>query len=204
MIIQTRLLIYITTREIGYTYKLDRTTVTVRAPSMLAISTIPASMGASSSTWAPSGCSALVGWEGSGLLSPADAFESLAPVTCCAASGTVTSVMGARLLLLSVAPHRVPGFFFPLVHGVGRRNILRQLKIQLSAYSTPWKVLDYTTRELTSWAADSVIFSILPACFRATLRGLLNGMGMLASRLAGLSMIRGILGSPGTLNLDCS
>jgi hypothetical protein len=47
MIIHARLLIYITTREIGYTYKLDRTTVMVGAPSMLAMSTIPASAVAS-------------------------------------------------------------------------------------------------------------------------------------------------------------
>jgi hypothetical protein len=39
-----------------------------------------------------------------------------------------------------------PKFLLPLVHRVGRRNILQQLKIQLSAYSTLWKVLDYTTR----------------------------------------------------------
>jgi hypothetical protein len=146
MIIQARLLIYITTQETGYTYKLDRTTVTVGAPSMLAMSIIPASAGASSSTWAPSGCSAPIVGEGSGLLASADACESLAPAACCAASGTVTPVVGAGLILLSVAPHRVPGFFFPLVHRVGRRNILRQLKTQLSTYSTQWKVLDYTTR----------------------------------------------------------
>jgi hypothetical protein len=50
MIIQARLLVYMNYSEIGYTHKLDRTTVTVGAPSMLAISTIPASAGASSST----------------------------------------------------------------------------------------------------------------------------------------------------------
>jgi hypothetical protein len=58
--------------------------------------------------------------------------------------------------------------------------------------------------ELTSWAVDAVTFSFLAACFRATLRGLLGGAGMLASKLAGLSMMRGISGSPGWLNLDRS
>jgi hypothetical protein len=53
MIIQARLLIYINYSETGYTHKLDRTTVMVGAASTLEISTIPASVGASSSTWAP-------------------------------------------------------------------------------------------------------------------------------------------------------
>jgi hypothetical protein len=104
MIIHARLLIYITTREIGYTDKLDQTTVTIGAPSMLAISTIPASAGASSSTWAPSGCPTTVVGEGSGLLSSIDACASLAPTACCAASGTTTTADGAGLRLLSVAP----------------------------------------------------------------------------------------------------
>jgi hypothetical protein len=56
----------------------------------------------------------------------------------------------------------------------------------------------------TSWLLDSVIFDFLVAHFRATLRGLLNGVGMLASRIANLSMMRGMLGSPGRLNLDHS
>jgi hypothetical protein len=104
MTIHARLLIYITTREIGYTHKLDRTTVTVGAPSMLAMSTIPPSAITSSSTWAPSRCSTLAVGEGSGLLSLADACASLAPAACCAASGTATPVEGAGLRLLSVAP----------------------------------------------------------------------------------------------------
>jgi hypothetical protein len=45
--------------------------------------------------------------------------------------------------------------------------------------------------ELTSWAVDLVIFSFLEARFHATLRGLLGGEGRLASRLAGLSTMRG-------------
>jgi hypothetical protein len=113
MIIQARLLIYINYSKTGYTHKLDRTTVMVGAPSMLAISTILASGGASSSTWAPSGCSTPVVGEGSDLLLSADARNSLATAACCAASGTVTSVMGAGLILLSVAPP-CPRFLLPL------------------------------------------------------------------------------------------
>jgi hypothetical protein len=58
--------------------------------------------------------------------------------------------------------------------------------------------------ELTSWAVVSVTFSFLAARFRATLRGLLGGVGRLASKLVGLSTMRGIWGSPGRLNLDRS
>jgi hypothetical protein len=56
--------------------------------------------------------------------------------------------------------------------------------------------------ELTSWAVVSVTFSFLAMCFRATLRGLLGGAGRLASKLVGLSSMRGIRGSPEWLNLD--
>jgi hypothetical protein len=65
----------------------------------------------------------------------------------------------------------------------------------------------YTTtllEELTSWAVDSVIFNFFSTRFRSTLHGLLGGAEMLASRLVGLSTMRGILGSPGRLNLDPS
>jgi hypothetical protein len=99
MLIHARLLIYITTREIGYTYKLDQTTVMVGAPSMLAMSTIPASMVASSSTWAPSSFSTPAVGKGTGLLSYADAGKSPTPAACCVASGTTTPVVGARLML---------------------------------------------------------------------------------------------------------
>jgi hypothetical protein len=54
----------------------------------------------------------------------------------------------------------------------------------------------------TSWLVDSVIFNFLVARFHATLRGLIGGAGMLASKLAGFSTMRGMLGRPGQLNLD--
>jgi hypothetical protein len=50
---------------IDFTYKLDRTIVTVGAPSMLVISTSLASAGASSSTWATTGSTVPVVAEGS-------------------------------------------------------------------------------------------------------------------------------------------
>jgi hypothetical protein len=43
--------------------------------------------------------------------------------------------------------HRVPVLFFPLINRVGRGNLLRQLRSQLSAYkNTSSQVLDYSTR----------------------------------------------------------
>jgi hypothetical protein len=57
---------------------------------------------------------------------------------------------------------------------------------------------------LTSWLVVSVIFNFFAARFRVALRGLLGGTGMLASRLAGFSMMTAILGIPARLNLDRS
>jgi hypothetical protein len=61
---------------------------------MLAISTSPASAGASSSTWVTTGSTVPVVMEGSGLLSSVDACGTLEPVACCAASGTTSSTVG--------------------------------------------------------------------------------------------------------------
>jgi hypothetical protein len=59
-------------------------------------------------------------------------------------------------------------------------------------------------KELTSWEVVSVTLSFLATHFRATLRGLLDGVGRLASKLVSGSSTRGIWGSPGRLNLDRS
>jgi hypothetical protein len=107
VISQARLPTYMYYSKIDFTHKLDRTTVTVGAPSMLAISTSPASTGASSSTWATTGSMAPVVAEGSSLISCVDARSSPAPVACCADSGTTSSMVGAGLRLLSVAPPTV-------------------------------------------------------------------------------------------------
>jgi hypothetical protein len=113
VISQARLPTYTYYSKIDFTYKLDRTTVTVRAPSKLAISTSPASGGASSSTWATTGSTAPVVAEVSGLLSSAAARDSPAPVLCCATSGTVSSTVGTGLRLLSVASPTVSQLFPP-------------------------------------------------------------------------------------------
>jgi hypothetical protein len=107
VISQTRLPIYTYYLKVDLTYKLDRTTVTVGAPNKLAISTSPASAGASSSTWETTGSTASVVAEGSGLISSVDAYGSPAPSACCADSGTTSSTVGAGLRLLSVGPPTV-------------------------------------------------------------------------------------------------
>jgi hypothetical protein len=104
---QVRLPNYMYCSGVDFTYKLDRTTVTVGAPSMLAISTSPASASASSSAWAATGPPAPVVAEGSGLLSSADTCGSAVPSVCCAICGTVSSTVGAGLRLLTVGPPTV-------------------------------------------------------------------------------------------------
>jgi hypothetical protein len=89
VISQTRLPIYKYYSKIYYTYKLDRTTVMVGAPSILAISTSPASAGASSSARAATGPPVLVVAVGPDLLSSADACGSAVTGVCCATCGTV-------------------------------------------------------------------------------------------------------------------
>jgi hypothetical protein len=90
-----------------FPYKLDWTTVTVGAPSILAISTSMASAGTSSLAWATTGSTVPVVAVGSGLLSSAGARGSAVIVTYCSISGTVSSTVGAGLRLLSVAPPTV-------------------------------------------------------------------------------------------------
>jgi hypothetical protein len=86
-----------------FTYKLDRTTVKVGAPSMLAMLTSPASVGASSSAWATTGSSAPVVVLGSGLLSSAGACSSTTLVVRCVTCDTSSSTVVAGLQLLSVS-----------------------------------------------------------------------------------------------------
>jgi hypothetical protein len=104
---QARLSNYMYYSGMDFTYKLNQTTVTVGAPSILAISTSPASAGASSSASAATGPPGPVVVEGSGLPSSVDAGGSPTPVACCADSGTISSTVGAGLRLLSVAPPTV-------------------------------------------------------------------------------------------------
>jgi hypothetical protein len=205
MIIHARSLIYITTREIGYTHKLDRTTVTVGAPSMLAMSTIPASVVAKSSTWVTPGYSTVAVGEGSSLLSSTDACASLALVACCAISGTTTPADGAGLRLLSVS-HPTVSQVSSSPWSIGSEGGMscENTRSNCQHIVLNGKYLIILLEELTSVLVDSIIFNFFTVHFRTTLHDLLGGAGMLASRLAGLSTMRGILGSPGRLNLDRS
>jgi hypothetical protein len=84
-----------------FTYKLDRTTVTVGAPSMLAMSTSPASEDASSSAGVTAGSSAAVVAAGSVLLSTTGAYGSTTVVDRYVNCFTSSSTVGAGLWLLS-------------------------------------------------------------------------------------------------------
>jgi hypothetical protein len=78
------------------------------------------------------------------------------------------------------------------------QSLIVSIQVLQNKYSTT------LLEELTSWDVISVTFNFLASRLRATLRGLLGGAGRLASRLVGGSSIKGTLGSPGQLNLNCS
>jgi hypothetical protein len=131
---QVRLPIYMYYSGKIFTYKLDQTTVTVGAPSMLAMSTSPASAGASSSASVAAGSSAAGAAAGSILLSATGACGSNFVVDRC---DTSSSTAGSGLQLLSAgSPTGLPIAFVTLVYVVGRRNLLQALGIPLSAYTT--------------------------------------------------------------------
>jgi hypothetical protein len=180
----------------------------VGTPSMLAISISPASAGASSLAWAITGSTTPVVTEGSGLLSYADARGSTVPVACCAISGTVSSTAGAGLRLLSVAPPTMSQLSSP--HDPRGWTMECPVKTPKSTVSMQYSIIstrllkEDLLEELASWVVVSVTSNFLATRFCAILRGLLGGVGRLASKLVGLSSIRGIWGSPGQLNLDRS
>jgi hypothetical protein len=95
---QVRLPIYMYYSGKIFTYKLARTTVTVGAPSMLAMLTSPASAGAYSSASVAARSSAAAVTTGSVLLSATDACGSTSVVDRC---DTSSSTAGAGLRLLS-------------------------------------------------------------------------------------------------------
>jgi hypothetical protein len=155
---------------------------------MLEISTIQASAGASSSTWATTGSTAPVVAEG-------------------LASSLLLIPAARRRQPLAVPPATQLLRWWELDYG-SSQSLLPPCPRFLLPLGPRGRTEEYpaTTQgsTVTSWAVDSVTFSFLAERFRATLCGLLGGMGMLASKLAGLSTMRGILGCPGRLNLDRS
>jgi hypothetical protein len=89
------------------------------------------------------------------------------------------------MVSLSRSSHCVPGFFFPLVHGVGGGISCDNSGLNCQHATLHGKYSTTLLEELTSWTVDAITFSFLAARFRATLRGLLGGAGILASKLAG-------------------
>jgi hypothetical protein len=169
---------------------------------MLAISTSPASAGASSSAWVTTGSMDPVVAEGSGLPYSVDVGGSPAPVACCADSDMIYSMVGGGLQLLSVAPPTM----FQLSSSLRSTGSDDGISCNSTVSTQCFKNKYSTTllKELTSWEVVSVTFSFLATRFRATFRGLLGSARRLASKLVGGSSMRGILGSPGRLNLDHS
>jgi hypothetical protein len=161
------------------------------------------SAGVSSSAWAATGSPDPVVALGSGLLSSAGTYGSAFLFVCCVICDTSSSTVGAGLLLLSVG-HHVLVISLPLIatsdDGISWDNseFNSQHAILQGKYSTT------LLEELTSWDVVLVTFDFLATRLCATLHGFLSGVGRLASRLAGGSSMRGILGSPGRLNLDRS
>jgi hypothetical protein len=201
---QARLPTYTYYSKMDFTYKPDRTTVTVGAPSKLAISTSPASAG-TSSAWVATGSPVPVVAEASDLLSSANACGSTVIAICCATCGTVSSTVKAGLRLLSVIPPTVsqsspPPSSAGLDDGISCDNSKFNCQHAMLQDKYPTTLLE----ELTSWEVDSVTFSFLATGFRATWRDLLGGIGRLASKLVGGSTKKGIWGTPGRLNLDRS
>jgi hypothetical protein len=99
---QARLLNSMYYSGMDFTYKLDRTTVTVGAPSMLDISMSLSSAGASSSARAATGSPDPVVGHGSSLLSSVGTYSSATLVACCVMRDRSSSTVGAGLQLLSV------------------------------------------------------------------------------------------------------
>jgi hypothetical protein len=110
------------------TYKLDRTTVTVGAPRMLAMSTSPASAGASSCASAAAASSAVTAVG--------------AALSCASAAPCSPEEQGLALYLRqeifnsggwattpSGLPHRVPLAFIALINGLRRRQLLQARKL---------------------------------------------------------------------------
>jgi hypothetical protein len=126
-----------------FTYKLHWTTITVGAPSMLAMSTSPASVGASSSASVVAGSSLAAVAAGSVLPSATGAC------------GTASVMAGAELRLLSVgSPHSLLVAFVPLVYGVGRRNFLQAMEFccQHTQHRETSRLLYLKSLPLETWS----------------------------------------------------
>jgi hypothetical protein len=147
---------------------------------MLAISSSPASAGASSSAWAATGSPDPVVALGFGLLSSAGTRGSATLVVCCVIRDTSSSTVGTRLRLLSVGSPNMS----QSDDGISCDNSEFSCQHAILQDKYPTTLLE----EITSWDVVSVTFNFLATRLRTTLRGLLGGAGRLASRLVGGSL----------------
>jgi hypothetical protein len=130
-----------------FTYKLGRMTVTVGAPSMLAISTSPASVGASSSACIAAGSSAPAVVLGSSLLSTVGACGSTTLVDRYVIRHTSSSTMGLDCGFFQPACPPCPSPLLPLdQQGRMRESLVTTQKSIVSIQNTSRQVLDYSTR----------------------------------------------------------
>jgi hypothetical protein len=111
---QARLLNSMYYSGMDFTYKLDRTTVTVGAPSMLAISMSLSSAGASSSARAATGSPDPVVGLGSGLLSSVGTYSSATLVACCVMRDRSSSTVGLDCSSSQLARPPCPSHLLPL------------------------------------------------------------------------------------------
>jgi hypothetical protein len=150
-----------------FTYRLDRTTVTVGAPRMLVISTSPASAGGSSWALVAVGSSATTT---AGLVLPSATGGWR--VSCATSSSTVGASCGWPQPALPPHPSRLR----PLFYWVRRRNLLQAMESRCQ-HTQP---RDTSTRlphskKLTFLDVVSVTLSFLDTRLRAMLRGFLGG-----------------------------
>jgi hypothetical protein len=132
-----------------FTYKLDRTTVTVGAPSMLAMSTSPASVGASSSASAAVGSSAAAVVAGSVLLSTTSACGSTTVVDHCVNCDKSLLWWGLGCGFFQPALPPSPSRLRPLdLWGRKAESPASTRNLVVSIHNIARQVLDYSTREV--------------------------------------------------------
>jgi hypothetical protein len=158
-------------------YRLDRTTVAVGAPRMLAISTNPASAGASS-------------WALVAAASSATAAAGAAPYSatggwrdnCAKSSSTVGD--GLRLAPAG-SPTVSQSPLSPCSMGSEGGICCKQGNFVVDTQHRDISTRLAYSRWLTSWDVVSVTFNFLATRLQAMLRGLLGGVGKLVPKLVG-------------------
>jgi hypothetical protein len=161
------------------TYRLDRTTVTVGAPRILAISTNLASAGASS--WASVAAA-------SSATAAAGAVLASKTGGLCDNCAKRSSTVGAGLRLAPAgSPTVSQSPSSPCSTGSEGGIFCKQGNFVVHTQHRDISTQLPYSRKFTSWDVVSVTLSFLATRLRATLRGFFGGAGKLASRLVGRS-----------------